>query len=344
MSTPITEFAQIDLGAIPEIPGLKLRGFQGESDYAHMLALINAAKRADEIQRSDTLEDIARYYAHLTNCNPYRDMLFVEVDEAVAAYSRVWWGLGEQGKWFGFHLEFTHPAWRDQGLREVIHRFNEARLRQIAAELEAQGEIRADTPRFFEAWASDTEADKAALLEGEGYHPVRYQLDMVRPLSEPIEVTPMPEGLEVRPAPPERYRAVWEADQEAFRDHWHFIPGTEEDYQGWLEWSGFNPSLWKVAWEGEQVAGMVLNFLNEKENAEYNRKRGYTEGISVRRPWRRRGLARSLLTQSLQMFKEMGMEEAALGVDAENLSGALRLYQSVGFSEVKRTTTYHKAL
>ena len=343
MSTLFIESTPIELEAVPEIPGLRLRGFQGESDYPNILALINAAKRADGIQRSDTVEDIARYYAHLTNCDPYRDMLFAEVDGAVAAYSRVWWGLGEHDKWFGFHLDFTHPAWRNHGLRTVILRFNEARLRQIAATLEAQGEIPAGTLRTFEAWAADTETEKTALLEREGYRPVRYHLDMVRWLSEPITAAPMPEGLEVRLTSPERYRAVWEADQEAFRDHWHFIPGTEEDYQGWLEWSP-DPSLWKVAWDGDQVAGMVLNFLNENENAEYNRKRGYTEGIAVRRPWRRRGLARSLLTQSLQMFKDMGMDEAALGVDAENLTGALRLYQSVGFREVKRTTTYHKEL
>jgi ribosomal protein S18 acetylase RimI-like enzyme len=64
----------------------------------------------------------------------------------------------------------------------------------------------------------------------------------------------------------------------------------------------------------------------------------------VRRPWRRRGLARALLTRSLKMFQDMGMEEAALGVDTENLSGALRLYESVGFRAVKRQTIYRKAL
>lgn len=87
---------------------------------------------------------------------------------------------------------------------------------------------------------------------------------------------------------------------------------------------------------------MVLNFLDEAENEEYQRKRGYTEGISVRRPWRRRGLARALLTRSLKMFQDMGMTEAALGVDTQNLSGALRLYESVGFQPVKKLTIYRK--
>jgi ribosomal protein S18 acetylase RimI-like enzyme len=104
----------------------------------------------------------------------------------------------------------------------------------------------------------------------------------------------------------------------------------------------FNPNLWKVAWDGDQVAGSVLNFINAGENEEYHRKRGYTEGISVRRPWRQRGLAHSLLTQSLQMFQDMGFEEAYLSVDTENLSGAQNLYKSVGFQVQKTQLIYRK--
>ncbi|MBP1632328.1 MAG: Acetyltransferase, partial [Acidobacteria bacterium] len=70
----------------------------------------------------------------------------------------------------------------------------------------------------------------------------------------------------------------------------------------------------------------------------------YTESISVRRPYRRRGLARSLLVQSLHAVRERGMAEAALGVLTENLHGAFRLYESVGFRVVRRWTTLRKPL
>jgi ribosomal protein S18 acetylase RimI-like enzyme len=89
---------------------------------------------------------------------------------------------------------------------------------------------------------------------------------------------------------------------------------------------------------------MVLNFIHEKENSEYNRKRGYTEEISVRRPWRKKGLARALIARSFKVLKEHGMTEAALAVDAENISGALKLYENMGFRTVKRYTTYRKPL
>lgn len=99
-----------------------------------------------------------------------------------------------------------------------------------------------------------------------------------------------------------------------------------------------------MAWEGDEVVGMVLNFIDTKENLAFGRKRGYTENIAVRRPWRRRGIARALIATSLRMLKERGMEEAALGVDTQNLSGALRLYESLGYQPVKQFITYRKGM
>jgi ribosomal protein S18 acetylase RimI-like enzyme len=109
-------------------------------------------------------------------------------------------------------------------------------------------------------------------------------------------------------------------------------------YQRWVTEPIHNPDLWKVAWDGDQVAGMVGNFLDKKENQEFNRNRGYTEDIWVRRPWRGRGLAKALIAESIRMFKEMGMEETCLGVDAENPNGALRLYTSMGYEKVAEKT------
>jgi ribosomal protein S18 acetylase RimI-like enzyme len=89
---------------------------------------------------------------------------------------------------------------------------------------------------------------------------------------------------------------------------------------------------------------MVLNRFDEAENAEYSRKRGYTETICVRRPWRGRGLARALITRSLHLWKDMGMTEAAHGVDTQNATGALQLYESLGYKATKTFVTYRKAL
>lgn len=322
----------------PQIPGLTFRGFRGEDDYAHMLAIIDGSKETDGAERSDTLEDLKRNYEHLTNCDPYKDMLFAEVDGLPIAYSRVFWEHLEEGIRVYTAFGFMLPEWRRKGIGTAMLRSNEARLRQIAA-----GHPE-DEPRFFQTWAAETEVSANALAKSQGYQPVRYGFEMRRDLSQPLPEAPMPDGLEVRPVKAEHVRTIFDASQAAFRDHWGYREETWEEFQGWLKDPTYMPDIWKIAWDGDQVAGIVLNFINEKENEEYARKRGYTEGISVGRLWRKRGLAKSLIVQSMQMFKEMGFTETALGVDAENTSGALNLYKSLGYQVTKKATTYRKKM
>lgn len=342
MITQIKLQEEINLPFAPQVPGLTFRGFMGEEDYPMMLDLINAGKVVDKIERTYTLEDIVRDYEHLNNSDPYRDMVFAEVHGETIAYGRVEWNISDDDEWLGYLFAFLHPDWRWNGIGTAILRYQEEHLRKIAERLSRNGELSNNQARYFETFTSDTEVGRVALLKKQGYSAVRFFYSMIRPLNESIEITAMPEGLEIRTVAPDQFRNIWEADQEAFKDHWEYVPGTDEDYNRWLEDPLNDPDLWRVAWDGNQVAGMVLNFLDQKENEEYNRQRGYTEGISVRRPWRRRGLARALLTRSLQMFNNMGMDHAALGVDAQNLCGALNLYQSVGFEVEKRHTMYRK--
>jgi GNAT superfamily N-acetyltransferase len=144
---------------------------------------------------------------------------------------------------------------------------------------------------------------------------------------------------------PEHIPQIWAAAKEAFRDHWGFCEDEwDRELEGWREAPTFMPHLWQVAWAGDEVAGQVQNFIDHAQNQEYGRLRGWTEGISVRRPWRRQGLAKALIARSFRLHKELGMTEAALGVDAQNPNGALQLYKSMGFQVVKRMTTYRKAM
>jgi mycothiol synthase len=337
MATTERIYDEIILPEAPRIHGLSFRRFQGAEDYPKMLAVIEASKSADQSERTDTLDSITRYYSHLTNCDPYQDMLFAEVEGEVVAYSRVTWFQQGTGERIYFSVGFIKPDFRRKGLGRAMLRYNQKRLREIAAE-HPEG-----NPRFFDAYCTSTELAQESLLRSEGYQPVRHFFTMVRADLEDIADAVLPEGLEVRPATQEHIRQIWEASQEAFEDHWGYVRESEEDYKSWLEGPWFDPSLWCVAWDGDEVAGMVLSFINGDENKEFNRLRGWTENIAVRRPWRRKGLAKCLLLMSLKAIKERGMEEAGLGVDTENTSGALRLYENVGFRPVKRSSTYRKA-
>lgn len=337
MTTVLTK-EQVELNHSLEISGLKFRFFRGEQDYANMLAIINGSKEADSIERSDTLEDIKNNYEHLHNCDPYKDVLFAEVKGEQVGYSRVFWERLDEGirvyNLFGFLI----PEWRHKGIGTVMLKYNETRLRQIAADHPD------DEPCYFQSWAADTEKSTRALLESHGYVPIRHGYEMVRDLSEPFPDVQLPEGLEIRPVKEEHVLPVIDAADEAFQDHWGYRPTIDEEINAWMNSSNFRPELWKVAWDGDQIAGSVQNFYNPEENEEYNRKRGYTEGISTRRPWRRRGLATALIVESMRMFKSMGMTETSHGVDTENTSGALRLYKNLGYKVVKQHTTYRKEM
>lgn len=329
---------EIHIPRRPDIPGLSFRYFQRKSDYQHIVDVFNQCKRVDGEEYTMTLESIGHHYDHLERCDLSTDMIFIEVDDEVVGYARVGWYPEDSGDRIYYSLGWILPDWRGQGIGTSVLLFCENRLREIAAEHPP------DCKKFFQAEYDDHRYDVERLLKGFGYQDTRWFYEMTRSIDAPLPEVTLPAGLAVHPVSEDRYRDVFDAQDEAFRDHWGHVDATEMDYQRFLSDPMFDPSLWKVAWDGEEVAGMVLNFLNKKENEEYRRKRGYTENISVRRPYRRRGLARYLLVKSIEMFREMGMEETALGVDAQNPNQALNLYEGVGYQVRKKYTTCRKPL
>ncbi len=92
------------------------------------------------------------------------------------------------------------------------------------------------------------------------------------------------------------------------------------------------------------MAGQVKSFINTAENEAYGRQRGWTEAISTSRRWRRRGVAKALIVESIRELAARGMTEVALGVHTENPNGAYALYQSLGYEVVRTWTTYRKPL
>ncbi len=182
------------------------------------------------------------------------------------------------------------------------------------------------------------------LLAHDGYAVVRYVVGMVRPSLANPPSPELPPGLEVRPATRATAMQILRAADEAFRDHWGFHEETDADREASIDLPiAGQLDMWQVAWVGDEVVGGVLGFINEAENRALGRRRGYTEGIFTRRPWRGRGVATALIGRNLRLLAERGMTEAALSVDAENTSGALALYQRVGF-EARRTSLVFERL
>lgn len=338
MATTQTLQNTLILPKLSGIPSLRFRPFKGKEDYGAIAKVIQRSFAADEIRGIATVEDVANSYEHLVNCNPDQDMLMVEIAGELVGYARVTWRKLSDGSRIYHHLAYLIPEWRRKGIGSAMLHFAESRLRRIAYEHPHE------EPKFFLVEVNAREKAKIALLEREHYRPTRYFMMMVRDLNHPMPEAPMPAEVEVRPVKPEHYRLIWDAKSEAFQDHWGYVPPTEEEYQTWVNSRQFQPDLWKIAWDGDQVVGTVLGYIDTEENKVHQRKRGYTEDISVRKPWRRCGVARSLLVQCMRTVKQHGMTEAALGVDTKNPNEAARLYASVGFCPDERLMAYRKPL
>ena len=331
----------MDMPDAPPVPGLVFRRFRGESDYADMARIANDRFAANGDEWKFTLEEVRHEYTHLSNSDPAIDMLVAEVGGEMVGYWRGQWWDNADGTTIYSTYHFLHPAWRGRGIGRAALLWIEARLRQVAAGHDPA------RPKFFQGFATQGNRYQAELLEAHGYRPVRHFHTMVRPTLDDIPDFPLPEGLEVRPVLPVHYRAIWDADVEAFRDAWSFGEPDEARYQSWLtDQTTFQPELWQVAWDAatNEVAGQVQTFIDHAENERFNRRRGYTENISVRRPYRRRGLARALIVRSLRAQRDAGMTASTLNVDSESLTGATRVYEDCGFRVTQTNTLFRKPL
>ena len=318
--------------AINLMMDMKFRHFRGEEDYQLMLDLWTKNREFNGYDWSATLVDMKNDEKWRKNYDIREQLMFVELKGEPIGLMAYNWGSEDDPKKYCLYIgtNLLEEYW-DTPIPQIMLDYQEKKLDEMTRHL-------TDAPRLYSLGRSEKAAKQVEFYKKNGYGPVRYFFEMIRPMSKPIGNHPMPNGLEIREVKPEHYRAIWDADNEAFKDHWGHSDPTEEQYQAWLEDRNFHPHLWKVAWVGDQVAGMVGNFLDKEENDEYNRKRGYTEDIWVRRPWRGMGLAKALIAESNRMFKEMGMTETALGVDAENPNGALKLYTSMGYEKVEDKT------
>ncbi|HEY3994063.1 MAG TPA: GNAT family N-acetyltransferase [Ktedonobacteraceae bacterium] len=162
----------------------------------------------------------------------------------------------------------------------------------------------------------------------------RMEIELHEAPAEPV----WPAGIELRPYVPGRdEQAVFEVIDTAFMDHWGHIPSRFEEWRHWtIERTNFDPTLWFVAYEGEQIVGgsFCLDMSGH----------GWVDDLAVLRPWRGKGLGMALLLYSFGEFYRRGQRKVGLGVDSQNLTGALRLYQRAGMQRIRENISYEKEL
>ena len=318
------------------IPGVSFRRLRDEADYEAIAVVTREANVTDGIPYVPTAASLRNDFEHIEGFDPRRHVVLAEADGRVVAFGHARRDVRE-GLAYYWTWGSVLPAYRRRGLGRVILRSNERLLRSIAEGQKDEG------GRTFATWVDEKEGGAHELLTAEGYAPARYGFLMRRASLTELPDAPLPAGLELRPVSPDHHRAIFDADEEAFQDHWAHRNSTEEDFVALYAEPELDTTLWQVAWDGDEVAGSVMPYIWKTENEALGVKRGWLERVSVRRPWRRRGLAKALIVSALRALREAGMEEAQLGVDAENPTGALSLYESLGFAVADRSTHFRKA-
>jgi mycothiol synthase len=170
------------------------------------------------------------------------------------------------------------------------------------------------------------------LFSSSGYELVRHSYRMRIDLNGAPSPPEWPDGISVRTMREGEERRIYEAQNASFAGTWMFHP---EPYETWRHWfvedPSFDPSLWFVAECGDDVAGIVIARTPEHEPG-----LGWIRVLGVVPDHRRQGLGEALLRHTFGEFAQRGLEAVGLGVDAENPTGAVRVYERAGM-HVERT-------
>ncbi len=229
---------------------------------------------------------------------------------------------------------WVHPAHRKRGIGTALVLVVEGRAARDLAEIPA-----GSAPRVLQSFDSDASgahdpdaSGARALLEGLGYFPEREYLHMEIDVPDGFDLGEAPAGITIRPRVESDDRAIVAVMAEGFRDPWDY----EEAQQEWLESETYDPSLWFVALDGDEMVGSLFGYITDG--------RGQVSAIAVRDAWRRRGIAQALLRASFVMLRERGAPNVRLNVDRDNATGATHLYERAGMHLRRRWVMVAKSL
>ena len=234
----------------------------------------------------------------------------------------------------------THPDYEGVGIGSFLMAWAEQRAQKVFDEVPPEARV------ILQCSTLSTNAAARRLYENTGMTLFRHSFQMRTDLDEKPPDAECPAGIHLRTYQhPRQLEAIFRADDEAFRDHFGYVASSfDEGFARFkhhlVDDEGFDPDLWFVAWDGQEVAGVSLCRKYSREDPHV----GWVESLGVRRPWRKQGLGLALLLHSFRAFYDRGFHKVGLGVDAGNLTGALRLYERAGMHVHRQHDRYEKEI
>jgi len=309
----------------PDLPQHLVIHSPQPSDLDAVVCVRQAHELADNGVSYATAERVRAEWEQLGPLLASDAWVAVEADGGPAAYAQ----LARSGEVYMLRI-WVAPEHRDRCLEAALLALAENRARLIAHEAEA-----ASFKLFAQATSTNTTAQQALAEAGFVVTSIfeRMGLTLEEP---PLEPTPIA-GIAIRPfRPGQDEDAVYRADEEAFLDERGKTPRTFEQWSRRLNLSAesFDPSLWLVAWDGDEIAGAALG--------EVSGAVGWIHHVGVRRPWRGRGLGAALTLHAFGALHRRSIRAIRLNVDAASLTHAQQLYRRLGFSVLDTYSNHEK--
>jgi mycothiol synthase len=305
-----------------------------EADFEGALGVIHACSRANHAPFFPSAEEFRARLGTPGDFMPEDALVAEWRGTRVVAYAD---GAleGETGERQYVTSGYVHPSFQRRGIGRAILD------RQVQRARRTRGQA-GDRHVTLVASAYESQVGAQALFCEAGMARVRYFLGMSRDLSVPLPVLDLPRSLMMKTWAERRDdRALWSAREEAFADHWGQSPTPFAEFAHRVASGAFSPESSFVAWDGDDIVGGSVNRMGPGAAAIRGKDEGWIRALFVRRAWRGRGLGRALLVASMHRARELGHAAVGLNVDAESLTGALRLYESVGFVITTRRAVYH---
>jgi mycothiol synthase len=246
----------------------------------------------------------------------------------LVGYATVHLNPGSESLARAFCMGGVHPDYRRQGIGTALLEWEIGRA-QEKLRLEESAERVVRTHAFIH------EQDAIDLYEKNGFKPVRYFTELIRPLS-PEDETPSLPGIEIVPWSDDRSEEVRLLVNLAFRDHWGSTPRDQAAWEHQRKGVGFRPDLSFDAIADGQVVASSLNLHFPVDQELTGRLEGWIGTLGTHPDYRKRGIASALINHSLVAFREAGFDHAMIGVDSESQTGANRLYEGLGFTPLHR--------
>jgi mycothiol synthase len=313
--------------------GLTVRPLSAD-DAVAVAAVLAAAEQVDDTGEYPDAEDVVEWWRGW-GLDPADDGLAV-CDPAglVVAYATVMASPTFRGALPVYLEGRVRPDARGQGIGRALLAWQLDRGTAMHAERhpEAPGALTVEVPGGMPTLE--------ALARRAGLNPERWYREMQRPLTDLPEPRSIP-GADVVPFSWDRDDEVRRAHNAAFTRH---HGSSERDPAAWASlFTGqrsFRPDLSRLAVEDDAVIGYVLAYVFEADTAARGSREVSLGQIGVLPSARGRGVASALIAEVLRAAAEQDCQSAGLGVDTENVTGALRLYEGLGFRSVRSRVSW----